>query len=165
MGSQLPLEWAQPPPQFSVHVCCGQTAGWIKMPLGTEVDLGPSHIVLIGDSPPAKVAQQSPRFSAHVMCGHSRPSQLLLRFCNSSCDVACMKWLKSSNHATQQWAFSKPATFVGKQYNFDQLYECCISSYNVVTFYRGAWQIHNLLRQISSVFRWPWATFKVMHLL
>jgi len=34
----------------------GQTAGWIKMPLGTEVglgrevDLGPSHIVLDGDS-------------------------------------------------------------------------------------------------------------------
>jgi len=32
-------------PQFSVHVCCGQTAGWIKMPLGTEVDLGPRDIV------------------------------------------------------------------------------------------------------------------------
>ena len=27
-------------PQFSAHVCCGQTAGWIKMPLGTEIDLG-----------------------------------------------------------------------------------------------------------------------------
>ena len=25
------------PPQFSVHVYCGQTAGWIKTPLGTEV--------------------------------------------------------------------------------------------------------------------------------
>jgi len=24
-------------PQFSAHVCCGQTAGWIKMPLGTVV--------------------------------------------------------------------------------------------------------------------------------
>jgi len=22
--------------QFSAHVCCGQTAGWIKMPLGRE---------------------------------------------------------------------------------------------------------------------------------
>jgi len=27
---------AQPPPFFA-HVCCGQTAEWIKMPLGTEV--------------------------------------------------------------------------------------------------------------------------------
>jgi len=24
-------------PQFSVHVCCGQTPGWIKVPLGREV--------------------------------------------------------------------------------------------------------------------------------
>ena len=34
-------------PQFSVHVCCGQTAGWIKMPLGTMVGLGPGNIVII----------------------------------------------------------------------------------------------------------------------
>jgi len=27
------------------HVYCGQTAGWIKMPLGTEVGLGPGDIV------------------------------------------------------------------------------------------------------------------------
>jgi len=26
-------------PQFSTHVCCGQTAGWISMPLGTVVGL------------------------------------------------------------------------------------------------------------------------------
>jgi len=32
-------------PQFSAHVCCGQTAGWIKMPLGTMVGLGPGNIV------------------------------------------------------------------------------------------------------------------------
>jgi len=35
-------------PQFSVHVCCGQTVGWMKTPLGTEVDLGPGNIVLEG---------------------------------------------------------------------------------------------------------------------
>jgi len=34
-----PRKKAQPP-QFSASVCCGQTAGWIKMPLGTEVNLG-----------------------------------------------------------------------------------------------------------------------------
>ena len=34
--------------QFSADVCCGQTAGWIKMPLGTELDLGPGDIVLDG---------------------------------------------------------------------------------------------------------------------
>jgi len=28
-------------PQFSAHVYCGQTAGWIKTALGMEVGLGP----------------------------------------------------------------------------------------------------------------------------
>ena len=27
-------------PQFWAHVCCGQTAGWVKMSLGTVVGLG-----------------------------------------------------------------------------------------------------------------------------
>ena len=46
MGTQLPpLKGAQAP-QFSVRVYCGQTSGWVKTPLGTEVDLGPGHIVL-----------------------------------------------------------------------------------------------------------------------
>jgi len=34
--------------QFLAHVYCGQTAGWMQAPLGTEVDLGPGHIVLDG---------------------------------------------------------------------------------------------------------------------
>jgi len=37
-------------PQFSAHVCCGQTAGWIKMPLGTDVGLGAGNIVLDRDT-------------------------------------------------------------------------------------------------------------------
>jgi len=28
---------------------CGQTVGWIKMPLAKEVGLGPGHTVLDGD--------------------------------------------------------------------------------------------------------------------
>jgi len=28
-----------PTTRFSAHVYCGQTAGWMKTPLGTEVDL------------------------------------------------------------------------------------------------------------------------------
>jgi len=35
---------AQPPPQYSAHVYCGQTAGWIKMGLGTEVVLRPATL-------------------------------------------------------------------------------------------------------------------------
>ena len=35
---------------FRAHVYCGQTAGWMKTPLGNEVDLGPGHIVRLGPS-------------------------------------------------------------------------------------------------------------------
>jgi len=55
-------------PEFSAHVCCGQTAGWIKMPLATEVALGPGHIVLDVDPVPKG---HSPQFSAHVCCGQT----------------------------------------------------------------------------------------------
>jgi len=61
MATELPRKGAYP--QFSAHVCCGQRFGWIKMPLGTEVDLGPGHTVLHGDpSTPRKGAQQPPTF-------------------------------------------------------------------------------------------------------
>jgi len=33
-------------------VYCGQTVGWIKMKLGTQVGLGPGHIALDGDPAP-----------------------------------------------------------------------------------------------------------------
>ena len=42
------------------HVYCGQMTGWMKTPLGTEVCLGPGHIVLDGVPAPAKGAQQPP---------------------------------------------------------------------------------------------------------
>jgi len=38
-------------------------AGWIKMPLGTEVGLGPGHNVLDGDPYPRKVHSSCPFFS------------------------------------------------------------------------------------------------------
>ena len=56
-------------PQFSAHVYCGQTAAWIKMPLGVEVCLGPGHIVLDVDPAPLPKKGESPQFSAHVCCG------------------------------------------------------------------------------------------------
>ena len=42
--------------QFLAHVCCDQTAGWMKTPLGTEVYLGPGHIVLDGVLPSSRIA-------------------------------------------------------------------------------------------------------------
>ena len=66
--------------QFLAHVYSGQMAGWMKTPFGTEVELGPGHIVLDGVPGPPKGAQH-PLFSAHVYCGHGLPSQLLLSSC------------------------------------------------------------------------------------
>ena len=51
-GPSYPQKKGTPTPiQLLAHVYCGQTAGWMKMPLGTEVDLGPGHIVLDGVPP------------------------------------------------------------------------------------------------------------------
>jgi len=47
--SPLPVPQKWQSPQFSAHVYCGQTAAWIKMPLGTPVGLGLRDIVLDGD--------------------------------------------------------------------------------------------------------------------
>jgi len=52
--------------QFSVHVCSGQTAGWIKMPLGRKVDVGPGDIVSDGTQLPQMGSV--PQFSAHICC-------------------------------------------------------------------------------------------------
>ena len=41
-------------------VYCGQTVGWIKMPLGTQVGLGPGHIVLDGDPAPPRIGAEHP---------------------------------------------------------------------------------------------------------
>jgi len=40
--------------EFSAHIYCGQMAGWIKMPLGREVGLDQSNIVLEGTQLPPK---------------------------------------------------------------------------------------------------------------
>jgi len=50
------------PTEFLAHVYCGQMAGWMKTPLGTEIDLDPGHVVLDGVTAPAKGAQQPPSF-------------------------------------------------------------------------------------------------------
>ena len=59
MWTQLPPEnrHTHHPTQFLAHVYCSQMAGWIKTPLGTEVDLGPGHIYQTGSQLFAKGAQ------------------------------------------------------------------------------------------------------------
>ena len=56
MGTQTPPKGHSP--QFSAHVCCNQTAGWMKIPFGTEV----GNIVLNGDSAPLERGTAPPLF-------------------------------------------------------------------------------------------------------
>jgi len=60
-------------PDLSVHIC-GQTAGWIKIPLGTKVVL----------DPPRKEAQH-PTLFGPLCCGDRVPSaELLLLYVSSA---------------------------------------------------------------------------------
>jgi len=75
MGTQpiLPKKATEPPRQFSAHVYCGQTAGWIKMPLGMEVGLGPGDFVFDGDpaTPRAEGTPTNSQLLAHLYCGQT----------------------------------------------------------------------------------------------
>ena len=48
MGTPLPdpQKGGEPPPKFSAHVYCDQTAGWMKLVLGMVVGLSPGEFVL-----------------------------------------------------------------------------------------------------------------------
>ena len=54
MGTQLPSPY------------CGQTAEWIEMPLGTEVELGPGGIALDGDPAPPKGGYSTPMYCSQT---------------------------------------------------------------------------------------------------
>ena len=65
---------AQPLPcQFSVHVSCGQTAGWIKMPFGTEVCVGPGDNVLDGDPAAPRKGTTAPSFRSMSIVAKRSP--------------------------------------------------------------------------------------------
>ena len=55
-------------PQFSAHVYCSQTAGWIKMVVSTEVGLSPGDFVLDGDSASLQKGAEPLKLSAHIYC-------------------------------------------------------------------------------------------------
>ena len=69
----FPQKGAKPPPQFSAHFYCGQTARCIKMPLGIDVGLSPGDFVLNGDPvfPPQQSAEPLSQFSAHFYCAQT----------------------------------------------------------------------------------------------
>jgi len=65
---------------------CDEAVGWIKMPLGTEVGLGPGHTVLDGDPghPHGKGHSSPPLFGPCLLWPNDRPSQQLLNSCTNN---------------------------------------------------------------------------------
>jgi len=61
-GDPAPLPQTGTAPQFSAHICCGQMAAWIMMPLGMELGLGPGpgDFVLDGDLAPSPKGGAAP---------------------------------------------------------------------------------------------------------
>ena len=66
-GPSYPQKKLHTPTKFLAHVYCGQTAGWIKMPLGTEVNLYPGDIVLDGVAAPPKRGTAPPVISSCLL--------------------------------------------------------------------------------------------------
>jgi len=63
MGTQVSLPQRGTAPNFLAHICCGQMARWIKMPLRRKVGLDPSDIVLDGEPvPPPQEGCRAPTF-------------------------------------------------------------------------------------------------------
>ena len=78
-----------------VDIYCGQTAGMIRMPFGTEVGLGPGDIVLDGDPAlPTERAQRPPLF------GHVYYDQTVAHL--SYCSVLSAKQLYKRSIIAQQ---------------------------------------------------------------
>jgi len=69
MGHSSPPQNREQSPKFSAHLYCGQTAGCIKMPLGTEVDLGLRDIVFDVDPATSRTRAHPPHpiFGACVL--------------------------------------------------------------------------------------------------
>ena len=70
-GDAAPLSkrGQSPPPKFSAHLYCGQTAGWMKLLLGTEVGLSPGDFVLDGDPAPSQKGGGGRGQSPHPIFG------------------------------------------------------------------------------------------------
>jgi len=125
----LPKRGAEPPPQFLAHFYCGQTAGCIKMQLGTEVGLSPGDFVSDGDPAPLpKKRAEPPIFGPRLLwpngwmdenttlygsrrrprphCVRRGPSSPAKGHCSPPLFGLCLLWPRSPISATAELVFS-----------------------------------------------------------
>ena len=95
--SPLPKKGMEPPPQFSVHFYCGQTAGCIKMPLGTEVGLSRGDVLFDGDpASSSKRGRSPPIFGPCLLRPNGCMDQDATWYGDRPRPIHCVRWGPSS---------------------------------------------------------------------
>ena len=110
-------KWHSPTPQFLAHVGCGQSAGWIKMRLGTEVGLSPGDIVSDGDPGPSpKAVGQPPPYFQPMSVAAKRLDQGATSYGGRPQPwPLCVRWAPSSHPKAHSPSNFRPMSVVAKQ--------------------------------------------------
>ena len=103
-------------PQFLAHVYCGQTAGWIKVPLGTKVFLGPDNILLDADPAPAPTQRvQPPIFGVFLLWPNGWMDQDVTWYEGGPWPRPhCITWVSSSSPPKVHTPNIRPTSIVAK---------------------------------------------------
>jgi len=115
MGTQLLSPKRRRSPQFWAHVyyihfiiyitasaapwaVCGQTAGWIKMPLGMELGVGPGDCMFDGDPAPIIIKGIAPNFCPCLLWPNTWMDQDVTWYGGKPqpCRRRCVRWGRSS---------------------------------------------------------------------
>jgi len=126
-SSSLPKKGAESPPQFSAHIHCGHTAGWIKMALRTKVGLGPGHVVL-GTQIPSPKRRQSHQFW---------PTSIVAKWLDASRCHFVWRYRPQPRRLCVRWG-PRPSPKRGRSPQFSELVYCAQTAscmYHETTWY------------------------------
>jgi len=109
MGHSSPPQNRGRAPQIFDHLYRGQMAGWMKTPLGTEVDLGPGDIVLDGVPTPEKGAQQPPLFGPCLLWPRSPISATAELLFETQCSSWHQPYFAALNRGRHLYSLGRPS--------------------------------------------------------
>ena len=114
MGTQILLpQRGAAPTQFPAHICCGQMAAWINVPLGMEVGLVPGDFVLDGN--PARSLNFRPMFVIVIVISLEHCTSLLV-CSSSSSSILCILLLEKKRLIVLSLSIRCSELFLGVQY-------------------------------------------------
>jgi len=138
-------------PNFRPMSCCGQMAGWIKIPLDTDVGFGPCDIVL--DEDPAqsrKGAQQLPIFGPCLLSPNVWMNQDATMYGSRPRHRPhCVRWpLKGA----QQPSLFGPCLLWPNGRPSQQLLSCCCTAHDRTSLYVSTirWTILTCAQKLTS---------------